>query len=95
MIRCYAAATITDEPGISERQIIDNEYAPAVTIRADNKNRPANLDFAVIFDSRQDSKNPNVPDLQYPWSSGSGDSSVFRASGTYRNSMKTTQSFAN
>jgi len=55
---------------ISERQIIDNEYAPAVTIRADNKNRPSNLDFAVIFDSRQNSSNPNDPDLQYPWNSG-------------------------
>jgi hypothetical protein len=41
-----------------------------VTIRADNKNRPSNLDFAVIFDSRQSSSNPNDPDLQYPWNSG-------------------------
>ena len=55
---------------IIERRIIDVEYEPVVTIRADNHNRPSNRDFAVVFNSRQNSSNPNDPDLLYPWDTG-------------------------
>lgn len=65
------AAVITfDEPGIMDGQIIDNEYAPDVIIRADNRWRPSDRDYAVIFDTRNDDNN-NDPDLKGPvWDFG-------------------------
>jgi hypothetical protein len=69
-ISSQAAIITFDEPGITEGQIIDNEYAPGVIIRADNRHRPDNRDYAVIFDS-QNSNNRKDPDLLGPtWSGG-------------------------